>query len=858
LKRRARENMPLILEKCSLGIVRETKTHIYCITPIPIAHKGTKQDCIAVDRARGYWTPDGVRGRVQDEQGTVIGLVAQAHGVSFQSACKTVADILGVPFAWRRRKAGKRRPRPLSCVGAAAKTLALEAAALGIRVFPLTSRRIPAIKGWQAKATTDPRQIDAWHGRWNSGLVGTPDFDVIDIDTPVDGRADGFATLAALETEHGPLPIGPRTRTSRGGRHVFVETPDGLRTRAPSLGAGIDTRGRGTGYVVLPGSRARDGRAWTLEDGWVLADLLTKIPVAPDWVIAGAGRRSPDGASETSRETTAAEVGPLDDAYPGEITDAHIRHYVREKFREKMDFVQNAGVGTRNSILNASTYSVGRLLAQTTLSDAMVTKWLLEAAVACGLVRDDGARAARATIRDALGRGRRDGLSGASLRKGIGWALRRNPVQLEGVVCARTHPRREAPVVDLDAPPGPWARQAIAARSKNATKQFRDVVRCLDTYGAAFGGRFIVGTPALSRQSGVPKRTVIRHVDWLKKNGLLRTYLRFQEGWQKASTYYLICPEVNKAKTNEYLTPLINQHSGGSVEAFAVPGFDPAPTKESRAVLEAVRKLTPHQREVAGKRDPWRFDGAEFSTFGRPRSNGLFFVIQLPPLNHLGRRYAPGQINAVSPDGVICTTTVPVHLLREPLGLAVAVLRVLKPGLARPLLDVPPIGKCPGLTRPERAALRAIFDASRRGEMRALVEEHRGMLELLPAELRRHVEALIIRHDAAIAGTKARAVNGRHRWRRHIVELGLGDTAGRIRLADLALVVTGEVARSRKTLEVLGDILCELGWRRGSCDDLYERPGARIPTFMAHYDPEAAPGEAPWRLGARGDGVTKS
>lgn len=132
------------------------------------------------------------------------------------------------------------------------------------------------------------------------------------------------------------------------------------------------------------------------------------------------------------------------------------------------------------------------------------------------------------------------------------------------------------------------------------------------------------------------------------------------------------------------------------------------------------------------------------------------------------------------------------------------------------------------------------------------------MLELLPAELRRHVEALIIRHDAAIAGTKARAVNGRHRWRRHIVELGLGDTAGRIRLADLALVVTGEVARSRKTLEVLGDILCELGWRRGSCDDLYERPGARIPTFMAHYDPEAAPGEAPWRLGARGDGVTKS
>lgn len=142
----------------------------------------------------------------------------------------------------------------------------------------------PCLKGWQKRATTDPEVIEQWWGLpGDIESVGDAEVGiltgecsclwVLDVDTH---GADGFRTLADLESLYEPLPATFTVRTPSGGEHRYFRYPkDGrdIWTKAGTIGPGLDTRGW-HGFVAAPYSGIRP---YT-----VLADV--PVATAPRWL----------------------------------------------------------------------------------------------------------------------------------------------------------------------------------------------------------------------------------------------------------------------------------------------------------------------------------------------------------------------------------------------------------------------------------------------------------------------------------------------------------------------------------------------------------------------------------------------
>jgi Bifunctional DNA primase/polymerase, N-terminal len=155
---------------------------------------------------------------------------------------------------------------------------ALELAEAGWPVFPLTGKAPLTVHGFR-DASCDASQIRLWWERWpraNIGIAVPKGMVVVDVD-PRDG---GNETLAELERRHGHLPPTLEVSTGSGGRHLWFKHPtDRLLQR--DLGAGVQTRVGGKGYVVAPPSvHPETGRPYQ----WV----QPAAPVAwlPSWVVA--------------------------------------------------------------------------------------------------------------------------------------------------------------------------------------------------------------------------------------------------------------------------------------------------------------------------------------------------------------------------------------------------------------------------------------------------------------------------------------------------------------------------------------------------------------------------------------------
>lgn len=157
----------------------------------------------------------------------------------------------------------------------------------GWRVIPAPhgSKR-PTMKRWPDLATTDTAIVVKW---WTTNpsaniCIATgraSGIFVLDVDEK-DGVA-GSATLAALEREHGDLPLTYTVGTGSGGVHHYFtyEVIDfHLGNSAGKLGPGLDTRGEG-GQVVAPPSWV-DDPAHTMP--YVV--LVDVPPVrAPSWLV---------------------------------------------------------------------------------------------------------------------------------------------------------------------------------------------------------------------------------------------------------------------------------------------------------------------------------------------------------------------------------------------------------------------------------------------------------------------------------------------------------------------------------------------------------------------------------------------
>ena len=174
-------------------------------------------------------------------------------------------------------------------------------AALGLAVIPLhtineagqcscgkacgrDAGKHPRTPNGLLNATHDPRVIGGWWRRWPDANVAVATGTrsgvwVLDVD-PAHG---GEESLTSLEAEHGNLEPTWCVETGGGGFHLWFRL-DGaaISTSAGRFGAGLDVRGDG-GYVVVPPSRHRTGRAYGWADAW--NPNLVDLAPAPPWLL---------------------------------------------------------------------------------------------------------------------------------------------------------------------------------------------------------------------------------------------------------------------------------------------------------------------------------------------------------------------------------------------------------------------------------------------------------------------------------------------------------------------------------------------------------------------------------------------
>ncbi|MFD4195934.1 bifunctional DNA primase/polymerase [Amycolatopsis thermoflava] len=221
---------------------------------------------------------------------------------------------------------------------------ALFLAEQGWPVFPLRplTKRQPAVKDWENRATADPARIRrCWAAdRWNIGLAtGPAGLVVVDLDMPKDGEPgpDGVAALAELAAERGgPVPDTFTVATPSGGRHLYYRAPAGVRLRNSQgqLCPHVDTRAGG-GYVVGPGSV-------TAEGGYELLDERAPAEL-PGWLV----------------QVCAEKASPAISA-PVQIRSANPTAYGSAALRGECQRVRDATPGTHNGVLSSAAYTIGR------------------------------------------------------------------------------------------------------------------------------------------------------------------------------------------------------------------------------------------------------------------------------------------------------------------------------------------------------------------------------------------------------------------------------------------------------------------------------------------------------------------
>ncbi len=181
------------------------------------------------------------------------------------------------------------------------------------------------------EATREAATLEAW---WRScprcgvGILAPESVLVLDFDDPT--------AWERLKGEYPALEAAPRQRTPKGGYHLFLRLPDGVRLSATTRALeGVDLRGMGRAYVVAAPTRLADGRTYTWEVPLVKPEDLPEIPEdlllrllppppAPREVVVEAGSSSPRRLRALLEAYAAAVAG----APPGTRHNTLIRYAV--------------------------------------------------------------------------------------------------------------------------------------------------------------------------------------------------------------------------------------------------------------------------------------------------------------------------------------------------------------------------------------------------------------------------------------------------------------------------------------------------------------------------------------------------
>lgn len=238
-------------------------------------------------------------------------------------------------------------------------------------------------------ASRSTRIVDILFGeRHPTAAIGVPTGSslgawVLDLDRH--GDRDGHTWLADMEDLHGKLPPTARASTANGGTHIFFRHVDGVRNRG-AIAPGVDTRGEG-GYVLAPGSVMVDGRryAWIDHDG----DDLPEFADAPEWLLDLVVAKAPPPVTAERSDYVYSPGGSH------EI-------YVERAIEAETAILARALVGGRGTQVNKSAFSLGTLVGAGALDRSTAESELFSAAVACGVVKEDGEREIRLKIKRGL------------------------------------------------------------------------------------------------------------------------------------------------------------------------------------------------------------------------------------------------------------------------------------------------------------------------------------------------------------------------------------------------------------------------------------------------------------------------
>jgi Bifunctional DNA primase/polymerase, N-terminal/AAA domain len=278
---------------------------------------------------------------------------------------------------------------------------ALSYAERGWLVFPVhPADKTPVTDNGLHDATQDEETIRQWWARWPGAMVAVqtgPASGIwaLDLDIDAEEKIDGVTAFAALAKSKEPIPETFRTRTPRGGSHLFFAWHDGVRNSASQIAPGVDVRGLG-GYCVLPPSTMADGKRYQC-----LGDVCPDLPAAPQWLID----------LLTANNNAAPSVDPqlanFARAAAGQRSNGggNGKGYGATALDDECAKVANAPKGQRNHALNRAAFNLGQLVGGNVLAESDVRAQLLDAASACGLVQDDGRAAALATISSGLAAG---------------------------------------------------------------------------------------------------------------------------------------------------------------------------------------------------------------------------------------------------------------------------------------------------------------------------------------------------------------------------------------------------------------------------------------------------------------------
>lgn len=263
---------------------------------------------------------------------------------------------------------------------------ALAYAAFGFAIFPVAADcRTPLVPHGCHDATRDPDELRrVWRQGCNLSMAtGKPSgVFVLDVDTKT---VDGIETLALLEDERGWLPETWESATPSAGRHLFFRQPDRALRNRVNFAPGLDIRTDG-GSVALPPSKKPNGAY-----RWVRPPDSVPLANAPAWLLDLIDPPQPERPPAPPVRT-----GNLDRAA------RYVAKAIDDECGELASMPPHTG---RNQRLFIAAARLGSLVGGGALHQSHAEDALTRAAFDCGLVREDGQHAVRATIASGIRRG---------------------------------------------------------------------------------------------------------------------------------------------------------------------------------------------------------------------------------------------------------------------------------------------------------------------------------------------------------------------------------------------------------------------------------------------------------------------